>query len=79
MFRSLSTHVRCRSSSAAVDPSNRTALRPTSDAVLYFSVPSSQFLLNAPQERHYRVVCTGAATRSVTDTDLSVVIAPRQS
>jgi hypothetical protein len=45
----------------------------TGVAVLRFAVPSGSFLNDAPVTLQYRVVCTGVATRTVTDTDLSIV------
>jgi hypothetical protein len=50
----------------------------TSENVLRFSVPTVGFLSNTPVVFQYRVVCSGAATRSVTDTDLSVIVAVRK-
>ncbi len=45
----------------------------TSVASLRFVVPEGGYTNAAPSTRQYRVVCTGAATRSVTDTDLNVI------
>jgi hypothetical protein len=40
---------------------------------LRLSVPSGSFLNNAPSTFHYRAVCSGAGTRTVTDADLNVI------
>ena len=45
----------------------------TTSIVLRLSVPSGSFLNNTPSTWQYRVVCSGAATRTVTDADLNVI------
>ncbi len=45
----------------------------TSGNVLRLSVPEGSFLNNTPSTWQYRVVCSGAATRTVTDADLNVI------
>lgn len=44
---------------------------------LRFSTPSGGFLNNNPSEQQFRVVCTGANTRTVIDSDLSVIAAAK--
>lgn len=50
-----------------------------SPITLRFTVPSGAFLNNTVSQQQYRVVCNGAATRSVIDADLSVIAALKGS
>lgn len=45
----------------------------TSGTVLRLSMSSGSFLNNTPSTWQYRVVCSGAATRTVTDADLNLI------
>jgi hypothetical protein len=45
----------------------------TGVGVLRFSDPSGSFLNNSPVTLQYRVVCTGATTRTVIDADVSII------